>query len=339
MATAHEPKPSDAASELVCNEEFVQHLQSTIHEKRVVVRHCAKTNMDVEIAYHTFGEPCNPAVLLVMGMNGPGALWDEDFCETLARRGYFVIRYDNRDIGLSTKFDKCGSPGLLQLLFPSCCCCCTVPYLLTDMAADGIALLDALKIPKAHVVGVSMGGMIAQLMAAEYPHRVATLTSMMSTTGSPEQVEPSLSLKLFLSKRPNSNSVEDLAAFQVRFVKRCGGPRPFDVSRCYSKSVYLFRRSAYNNGAFRHAGAIVYSPSRLESLKKLTVPALVIHGDRDELVPLQNGIQTHEAIPGSRLVVVPNMGHVIFPEDVGTLVDEIDRHARQVDAAPKRESA
>jgi pimeloyl-ACP methyl ester carboxylesterase len=197
------------------------------------------------------------------------------------------------------------------------------------MAADGIALLDHLKVEKAHVVGASMGGMLAQTMAIEYPHRVASMTSMMSTTGSSKVVEPSLSMKLFLAEKPKSNSLEHVAQRSVDFWRVVGGPRKFDMSVCYSKSYYIASRSQYVAGAFRHAGAVVYSPCRLEGLKKLAMPCLVIHGERDELVPTPNGVQTHQAIPGSRLVLIPEMGHIIYPEDNALVVSEIDAVARR----------
>lgn len=304
------------------DKDYLARLRST-EEKSAVVRHCPKTGSEITLSYQTFGNPTDPCVLLVMGLNGQAPLWDLEFCETFASKGYFVVRYDNRDVGLSTKLDKCGSPGLFKLLTRGCCGG-GVPYLLIDMAADAMGLLDHLGVTKAHVVGISMGGMLVQTMAIEFPHRVATMTSIASTTGGPKQVDPSLSMKLFLSKKPKSDSDHDLSEYRINFVRRTGGPRPFNEDKAYTRGIYLSNRSRYVDGMFRHAGAIVFSPPRHEDLSKVKVPALVIHGDKDELVPTANGYQTHQAIPGSRLVIIPEMGHIIFEEDVATIINEVD---------------
>lgn len=306
---------------------YMARLKATA-EHTAVVRKCPKTDTEIVISYQTFGSSENPCVLLVMGLNGQAPLWDIEFCEAVADKGYYVVRYDNRDVGLSTKLDKCGSPGLFTLLTKGCCCG-TTPYLLIDIAADGIALLDHLHIDKAHIVGISMGGMLVQTMAIEFPHRVASMTSIASTTGGPKQVDPNLSMKLFLAKKPKSNSDEHLSEFRIDFVKRTGGPRPFNENKCFTRGIYLSHRSRYVDGAFRHAGAIVFSPSRVEGLGKLKMPVLVIHGDKDELVPTANGYQTHEAISGSRLVIIPNMGHILFDEDIETIASEIDAVAKR----------
>lgn len=308
---------------------YLARLRAT-EEKTAVVRKCPKTDTEITISYQTFGSSTDPCVLLVMGLNGQAPLWDVEFCEAVAQKGYFVVRYDNRDVGLSTKLDKCGSPGIFKLLTKGCCGCCgAVPYLLVDMAADGIALLDHLHVDKAHIVGVSMGGMLVQTMAIEFPHRVASMTSIASATGGPKMVDPNLSMKLFLAKKPKSDSIEDLSEFRINFVRRTGGPRKFDENQNYTRGIYISERSRYVDGAFRHAGAIVFSPSRVEGLGKLKMPCVVIHGDKDELVPTANGYQTHEAIPGSRLVIVPDMGHIIFVEDIDIIASEIDAVAKR----------
>jgi pimeloyl-ACP methyl ester carboxylesterase len=305
-----------------------------VENRTVKVRHCHTTDHDIELCYQTFGNPTHSCVLLVMGLNGQAPLWEVDFCETILAKGFFVVRYDNRDVGLSTKLDDCPTPSLLQLMLPGICCCCSVPYLLTDMAEDAVALLDALKIARAHVVGISMGGMLAQTIAIHFPERCYSLTSIASTTGAAGQVEPSLSMKLFLARQPASDAEHDLAMHTLEFVRRVGGPRGFDANRVYTLGIHLARRSKYVNGKYRHAGAIVFSGSRLPGLKLLKVPTLVIHGDADELVPTANGRQTSEAVPGSRLIIVPRMGHIIFPEDFESIAGWVAEHARRSESLP-----
>jgi pimeloyl-ACP methyl ester carboxylesterase len=333
-STPHSPSPFTMAvkSDWALDHEYFERLKS-VEEQFAHVRTCDKTDTDITIAYHTFGNPDDPCVLLVRGLNSQCPLWDVEFCESLVAKSFFVVRYDNRDIGLSTKLDHCGSPGLFTLLTGGCCCCggggSITPYLLVDMAADAIALLDHLHIDKAHIVGISMGGMLAQTMAIEFPHRVASMTSISSTTGGPDRVDPGISMKLFLAKEPKSNSEEHIAEYHVEIGRRTGGPRAFNEDRCYTRGMYLSRRSRYGDGCFRHAGAMVFSPSRVQDLGRLSMPCLVIHGDKDEVVPPVNGVQTNAAIPGSKLVIIPDMGHVLMEEDIDTIVGELHALAKK----------
>lgn len=323
------------ASELSVSEGLLKRWEAETKETVVCVRTCASTGVDVSLAYHTFGKESDPCVLLVMGLNSQAVAWDNDFCAALAARGYFVVRYDNRDVGLSTKFDAHGRPSILKYMLPKKLWLHDpIPYTLSDMAADGIALLDKLSVKTAHVVGVSMGGMIGQLMAIEHPERVATLTSIMSNVGSSTQENPSLLTKLFFLRKPkNPNHAEDVAAFRAWWITKMGGQRDLDMNRMFTVALFGARRSLYRDGLFRHTAAIMRSAPRVEALKRLSLPALVVHGDCDRLVPTANGYETARVLRNARFVLRPGMGHFILPEDFDWLAGEIDdlvhRAARQ----------
>jgi len=276
----------------------------------------------ITIEYETFGDPADPAVLLIMGFNGQLTLWDEPFCVALADRGHYVIRYDNRDVGLSTWFDDAGEPGLLDLLSGTA----SAPYSLVDMAADGAGLLDALDIPSAHVVGVSMGGMIAQTFALEHPDRLRTLTSIMSTTGDPGvgQARPE-ALEALVPVPPASR--EEAMDQGAAMWKTIGSPGfPFDEAAVRERAGAAYDRAFHPAGATRQLAAIVTQPDRTLSLGSVTAPTLVVHGTDDPLVAPSGGEATAAAIPGARLLLVPGMGHDMPEELTGRFVDELTVH-------------
>jgi pimeloyl-ACP methyl ester carboxylesterase len=280
----------------------------------------------IEIEYETFGDPADPALLLVMGFGAQLTAWDDGFCKLLADRGRFVIRYDNRDVGLSTKLD--GQELDLAALLGSYLGATeppAVPYTLSDMAADGIGLLDTLGIERAHVVGASMGGMIVQTMAIEHPHRLLTMTSIMSTTGEQEYGQPKPEAIAALLTPP----VADRAGFVEQAAanwKVFASPRYWDEDRIRVRAGESFDRSFYPEGASRQLGAIVASGSRGEALREVRVPTLVIHGRADPLITLSGAERTAELIPGANLLVLNDMGHDL-PEPLWPLlVDAIASH-------------
>ena len=264
----------------------------------------------IELEYDTFGSATEKPLLLVMGLGTQMIAWDVDFCGQLADRGHHVIRFDNRDIGLSTHFDESGLPNVVELMTAQAEGKeLNVPYRLSDMAADAIGLLDGLGFESAHVVGASMGGMIVQTMAIEHSPRVRSMTSIMSNTGSPGGIPPSPEAMAVLMTPPPETR-EAVIEHGVKNQKVIGSPGfEFDVERARERVAEAFDRSFHPQGSARQLAAITASGSRQEALSQLEVPTLVIHGDADPLVNLQNGIETHEALADSELLVIEGMGH------------------------------
>ena len=293
----------------------------------------------IEIAYDDRGNPTDPAILLIMGLGTQMTAWPEAFCDDLAARGFRVVRLDNRDIGLSTKFDAAPPIDLAAVLQrvmagkkidP--------PYQLTDMAADAVGLMDRLAIRKAHIVGASMGGMIAQIVAAEYPDRVRSLVSIMSSSGDPglPQAKPE-AIAAIMQARPDGSDRELAVQHGMRVYRAIGSPGfPTSDDELRAKVGAAFDRSYYPSGVGRQFAAIMANGSRVEMLKKLSVPTLVLHGADDPLVPVEAGRHTAALIPGSNLTVIPGMGHDIAPGLVPILVEAIAAHCEKADANPKR---
>jgi pimeloyl-ACP methyl ester carboxylesterase len=289
------------------------------------------THDGVTLEYETYGDRADPALLLIMGLGAQLTLWPIELVDALVERGYFVIRHDNRDIGLSTKFTEAGVPdigGVVMAMMtgkkPS------IPYTLSNMAADAVAVLDAAGIDKAHIVGASMGGMIAQLVAVEHPERVLSLTSIMSSTGNPS-LPPAKPEAMAALTAPVPTDA-DLATILTRGAmvsKAIGSPGyPADPARLAANVERDYRRSFHPTGAARQMAAIVADGDRRARLNRVTAPTLVIHGADDPLVPVEGGRDTAEAIPGAKIVEIPGMGHDLPVALVETIADAIAAHAR-----------
>ncbi len=284
----------------------------------------------IMLEYEDHGDPGAPPMLLVMGLGAQLTLWPMELVESLMARGFRVIRYDNRDIGLSHKHDGARAPGMVrQMLMKRFGFNPQVPYTLADMAADGAGLLDALGIERAHVVGASMGGMIAQHIAFSHPRKVISLTSIMSTTGNPRLPPARKEALKVLTQRPASMEEAVLVAHGVRVGRTIGSPGyPADEERLRANVTRDFRRGFYPAGMPRQLAAIIADGDRRARLAKVAAPTLVIHGEGDPLVPVEGGRDTASAIPGARLKTVPGMGHDLPPELVDEIADAIADHAR-----------
>jgi len=282
----------------------------------------------IDIAYDTFGFESDPAMLLIMGLGVQMVVWDEAFCTKLAARGYWVIRFDNRDVGLSTRLTEAGVPNIAAVMeAQSLGQPPTVPYTLEDMAKDAIGLLDALDIGSAHVVGLSMGGMIGQIMAYRFPERVRSFTSIMSTTGDPSLPPPTPeALEVLIVPIPPERSAYVEGWLNVWRV--LSGPRiPVEEALGRKWAELSHQRGLNPTGFLRQMAAVMASGSRKDILKAIRVPTLVIHGDADPLVPLECGIDTANAIPGAKLRIIEGMGHTL-PEAVWSqVIDAIAGHA------------
>ncbi|TNM36499.1 alpha/beta fold hydrolase [Nocardioides albidus] len=283
---------------------------------------------DVEIAFERFGSPLDPTVVLVMGLATQMIAWHDDFCAMIADEGFQVVRFDNRDIGLSTHFDEAGMPDLTPLMSGGLIE--EAPYLLADMADDTMALVDALGIARVHVVGASMGGMIAQEVALRHPQRVLSLTSIFSTPGPRIGAPKPEAAAALLS--PPATTEEEAGERAVAVYRVIGSPGyPLDEAGLTARARESFRRSNDPAGPMRQLAAIHVSGDRTERLHDLRVPTLVLHGEDDPLVQPEGGRATAEAVPGSRLVTFPGMGHdlplALWPE----IVKEIVAHARAAD--------
>jgi pimeloyl-ACP methyl ester carboxylesterase len=258
---------------------------------------CAR-NGDVELYYDTFGDPWDPALLLVNGLGSQCINFAEPWCEKFAAVGLFVIRFDNRDVGLSTKLAG--------------------PYTIHDMALDAIAVLDAVGVARAHVMGLSMGGMIVQTMAIEHPERLLSITSMMSTTGDPDVGQATPEARRLFSSAPPTDR-ESYIARHLEAIRTWGSPAYYDEDRLRSNAGAAFDRCFLPEGQARQAKAIGSAPSRTAALHTVRIPTLVLHGSEDKLIDPSGGRRTAEAIPGARFVLIDGMGHDYPPQ----LWDEI----------------
>ncbi len=279
----------------------------------------------IDIAFDTFGDrDCTPMVL-IMGLSSQMIIWEDDFCSRLAAKGFWVIRFDNRDVGNSTRLDVMGMPRFRDILNGVQT---GMPYTLDDMAEDTTGLLDALDIESAHIVGASMGGMIAQILATEKPERVRTLTIIMSSTGNPllPPPKPEAVQYLFL---PFPTQRDDYIDHFIRMWKILNGNElPMDDERLMELAERTFERGVSPVASARQFAAILASGSRKESLASIQAPTLVIHGERDPLLPLECGIDVARSIPGSRLKIIPGMGHAMPPVVWREVIDVIAEHAQ-----------
>jgi pimeloyl-ACP methyl ester carboxylesterase len=270
------------------------------------------TNGDVSIYYEEFGAAGDPLLLLVNGLGSQCINFKVEFCEMFAEEGFRVVRFDNRDVGLSSHLK--GGPQ----------------YSVTDMATDGFAVLDAVDVDAAHIAGWSMGGMIVQGMAIAHPERVRSMTSVMSAPGPiPALRDPDV-VEAFMA--PPATNREEAAERHLAGLRAWGSPAYFDVARITADAHAAYDRCWDPEGRSRQAMAVGSSPSRVEALGSLQVPTLVVHGDADRLVPLEAGRATAEAVPGARLEVLTGMGHDYPPELWPRLVALITGHARSAAA-------
>jgi len=262
----------------------------------------------VDIFYETFGDPANPALLLINGLGSQCISYRGEWCERFVARGFFTIRFDNRDVGLSTKF-KNVTPDMgavMQALRdgkeP------VVAYRLGDMATDAVAVLDDLGIDRAHVMGVSMGGMIVQQLAIDHPDRLSSMTSVMSTTGDPDVGQATPEAFAILTGPPATNR-DSAIARHLEGNRTFGSPGHYDPDRLAEHAAEAFDRCFYPAGVARQITGVLASGSRSEGLRQVTVPALVMHGDADTLIDISGGRRTAECIPGARFEVLEGMGH------------------------------
>jgi len=282
----------------------------------------------IDIAYQTFGDKDASPLILIMGLGSQMVLWDGEFCRKLAAGGYRVIRFDNRDIGLSTKLDWMQVPDTTAVTaalqrgeVPA------LPYTLEDMATDTAALLTALGYDKAHIVGESMGGMIGQIMAINLSERLLSLTSIMSSTGNPFLPPPSPEvLEILYTPFPTDHD-GFVESFVRTFKVLSGAAMPLSEALARKWAEQSYKRGLNPAGVARQFAAIMAAGDRTEKLKSISIPTLVIHGDVDPLLPVECGLATATAIPGSRLKIIQEMGHAL-PEAVWPqIVAEITRHA------------
>jgi len=282
----------------------------------------------LELCYETFGDPAAEPLILIMGLGAQMIQWDDDFCRQLAARNFRVIRFDNRDIGQSSKLSGGKPLSALELLklrlfkIPV-----KAPYRLRDMAEDTVGLMDALGLASAHLVGASMGGMIAQEIAISFPQRLRSLTSIMSTTGNPKLPGPTREAMAMLMAPPPKSREEFLERFARTWKVLRVGSFPEDEALDHARAERTFARGLNPAGAGRQLRAILASGSRKERLRTVRTPTLVIHGTVDPLVHPAGGKDTAASIPGARLLMIEHMGHALPIPMWPQIIDAIDRHA------------
>ena len=283
----------------------------------------------ITLHYDTHGPEDGPAVVLVMGLATQMTAWRPGFCAQLASRGFRVVRFDNRDVGLSTKLHGAPRPSIPRaLLMRRLGLMPSAPYTLSDMARDAVGLLDHLGIERAHVVGASMGGMIAQTMAIEHPSRVTSLVSIMSSTGDPRLPHPTAAARRMLLRPPARSREEAIEAY-VEMFRVIGSPEHFDEARLREWAGESVDRSAYRGGVPRQLAAILASPDRTPMLARLRLATTVVHGTIDPLIPPAHGEATARAIPGAELTSIRGMAHDL-PEPLWPrFIEAIERTAER----------
>ena len=291
---------------------------------------------DIDIAYNTLGEATDPPVLLISGLGAQLIAWDDAFCQELVDRGLFVIRFDNRDVGLSSHL--AGGP-LLDPSARTAGAAQATPYTLAEMAADTAGVIENLGLDSAHVVGISLGGMIAQILAIERPERVRSLTSIMSMTGNGRVGQPTEAARALLLLPPVSTRAGAMDR-SVLFNRAVGSPAyRIDETELRDRAARAFDRAFDPQGVVRQLAAAMATPDRTEDLHRLDLPTLVIHGAEDQLIAVSGGQATAEAIPGAELVVIDGMGHdlprPLWPtvvERIGGLVDRAEQRWKNLQA-------
>ncbi len=271
-------------------------------------------NGTTEIYYETFGDASNPALLMVNGLGSQSINYKDEWCSMFAARGFYAIRFDNRDMGRSTHFTDAPNNDA------------GAAYTLSDMAADAIAVLDAEGIAQAHIMGLSMGGMIVQTVAIEHPERVLTMTSVMSNTGEPEYGAPT-GRSLELLTAPPATDKESSVQRWIEGLHAWGSPEFADEARWRADAELAYDRCFDPDGTTRQFMAVRASPSRVEQLRSITAPTLVMHGDKDTLIGADGGRRTAELIPGARFELIEGMGHDYPPQLWERWVELVARHA------------
>ena len=285
----------------------------------------------LEIEYEVHGDRKNPPMLLIMGLGAQLITWDDGFVHELVKRGFYVIRYDNRDSGLSTKMESAGPADIAAAYAGNG----QPAYTLDDLADDAVGVLDALHIPAAHIVGASMGGFIAQLVAINHPDHTLSLTSIMSGPGGHDAVPPTPEAGAFLVRAPGPTRNEIIAlGVESRHVL-AGVDNPFDVEAERAKVERAYDRSYYPPGFGRQLVAILASHTRIPALKSVKVPTLVVHGADDPLVPPENGRRVAAAVPGARYLEFAGAGHNLPPSTWSDVADAIADTARQASPAAR----
>lgn len=268
----------------------------------------------IKIEYDTSGDPSSPVLLLIMGLSAQLIDWDEEFLAQLVDKGLFVIRFDNRDTGLSTKFEEGGIPD--------------ISYALDDMADDAIGLLDALGIEKAHICGVSMGAMITQIIGYRHPTRVLSLINIMGSTGAPElpEAQPD-ALRMLITPAPKQR--EAYIEHAVVMWEIFWGSLDFNEELIRRKAGFSYDRAFYPQGIARQHAAIIKSGDRRPNLASITAPTLVIHGNEDPLLPLEHGKDIARIIPGAEMLIIDGMGHCLPRAAWPRIVDAIAGHIKK----------
>jgi pimeloyl-ACP methyl ester carboxylesterase len=284
----------------------------------------------IQIEYDTFGDHSSAPLILIMGLASQMIMWEEEFCEELAKKGLYVIRFDNRDIGLSAKLDDAGIPNVLKAMAAAERGeDVKAPYTIDDMADDTVGLLDALGIERAHICGASMGGMIAQTIAIRHPSRVLSIVSIMSSTGDPglPQGRPE-AMAVLLKPWPEEREANIEHGVNVwRTIS--GSGFAFDENRVREQAARSYDRCFYPPGPIRQLMAIVAHGSRKKALASITTPFLVIHGSDDPLVPVEAGRDTAQAVPGAELMIIEGMGHELPREAWPEIINAITEHIKK----------
>lgn len=284
---------------------------------------------EIELEYESFGDPAQGPIVLIMGLGAQMIAWEDEFCQALADRGRFVVRFDNRDAGLSTRLHGAKAPplGTVALRAAQGLETAEVPYQLRHMAADVVGLLDTLGLSAAHLVGASMGGMIAQELAIRWPERVRTLTSIMSSTSEPGLPPPRpQAAATLVTPLPTQREAYVDAAVEL-LAALAGAGYPLERERARARVARAYDRGGpYAAGFLRQFTAILASGSRREALAGVRAPTLVIHGDDDPLIPVEAGQATARAVPGARLLLIPGMGHDLPSGAWPQLLDALAAH-------------
>lgn len=298
-----------------------------------------RTTGTTPIEFESLGNPAHPAIVLIMGLGMQLVAWPDDFCQALVAGGYRVVRFDNRDSGLSGRATGGGGLGLFKVIAGSVLKLpVKTPYTLHDMAQDTLAVMDALRVERAHIVGVSMGGMIGQVLAAEHPQRVLSLTSIMSTSGHMRLPQPSLKVRRVLMSRPaNPKDLESVTNHLVHVLQVIGSPGYPEPAPALHARVRRGVQRAYNPaGTNRQVMAVIASGDRRPLLRRIATPTLVIHGRDDPLVPLSGGQDTARHVRGAKLLVMDGMGHDLPTALLPQLARAILDHCNAVTGASHR---